>query len=242
MRPILLRFTFALLAAACIAPAVAAEPDLKKILAKNIPDMPPVDEVSKTGIPGVFEIRIGTEIFYADAQGNYLIQGNLIDARTRRNLTEARLSKLSAIEFDKLPLADAIVWKTGTGARRMAVFSDPNCGYCKRLETDIQKLKNVTVYTFLIPVLGPDSEEKARNVWCAEDPTKTWLSWMLDAKKPPKADANCKTPIERNAALARKHRVNGTPAIVFTDNTRVPGALGADEIEKKLVAAAAAKS
>jgi thiol:disulfide interchange protein DsbC len=234
------RLVATLFACAMVSSTLANETVIRTTLAKRLPDMPPIDEISKTGIPGLFEVRVGTDIFYSDAKGNYIIQGSIVDARTRRNLTEARLSKITAIEFAKLPLDDAIVWKNGTGERRVAVFSDPNCGYCKRLEVDLQKLKNITVYTFLVPVLGPDSEEKSRNVWCASDKAKVWLSWMLEGKPPAPAAADCKTPLERNTALARKHRVNGTPAIVFTDNTRVPGAMAADEIEKRLVAAAAA--
>lgn len=220
-------------------PAFADEAQIRKNLPERVPDLPAIDEVTKTAIPGVYEVRLGTEIIYTDEAANHVIQGSLIDARTRTNLTEARVNKLTAIDFDKLPLKDAIVWKSGTGARKMAVFADPNCGYCKRLEGDIQKLKNVTVYTFLVPVLGPDSAEKSRNIWCAKDQAKTWISWMVEAKQPPKAMGPCTTPLERNSALATKHRVNGTPAIVFSDSTRVPGAIGLDDMEKRLTAAAA---
>lgn len=223
--------------------ALADEAAIRKNLPQRVPNLPPIDEVVKTAIPGVYEVRIGgTEIIYSDEQADHVFQGNLIDTRTRSNLTEARMNKLTAVEFDKLPLKDAIVWKSGTGARKLAVFADPNCGYCKRLETDLQKLKNVTIYTFLIPVLGADSAEKSKDIWCSKDPTKAWLGWMLEGKRPEKSAATCENPLERNLAVAQKHRINGTPALIFTDNTRVPGAIGLEEIEKRLGAASVAGS
>lgn len=222
-------------------PALADEAAIRKTLAERLPDMPPIDEVTKTPVPGLYEVRIGTEIIYTDENGHYVIQGSLIDTKTRASLTEARVNKLTAIDFAKLPLQDAIVWKSGTGARKMAVFADPNCGYCKRFEQSLQKVKNVTVYTFLVPVLGGDSPQKSDNIWCSKDRAKTWLAWMLDNKTPPKFMGACETPVARNMELARKHRINGTPAIVFTDGTRVPGAIGTDEIERHLATAAGAK-
>jgi Disulfide bond isomerase protein N-terminus/Thioredoxin-like domain len=131
--------------------AWAQEALIRKNLSERLPNLPKIDEVNKTPIPGLYEVRIGQEILYADEQGNYLIQGNLIDTKTRADLTEARLSKLSAIDFASLPLKDAVVIKQGSGARRLAVFGDPNCGYCKRFERDLAKLQDVTIYTFLYP-------------------------------------------------------------------------------------------
>ncbi len=233
------RALLALAASLLLAPAAMAdEAAIRKNLAERLPSFPAIDEVSKTPIPGLYEVRIGTELFYADENGNHVLQGNLIDTRTRTNLTEARVNKLTAVDFAQLPLKDAIVWKSGTGARKMAVFADPNCGYCKRFEADLQKVKNVTVYTFLLPVLGPDSSVKSENIWCAKDQAKAWLSWMLDGKVPPKNMAACSTPLERNLAFAQKYRINGTPAIIFADGTRIPGAINADQIEKQLVASA----
>ena len=235
------RTLLALVAGLLLAPmAMADEAAIRKNLPERLPNFPPIDEVNKTPIPGIYEVRIGGELLYTDESGNHLIQGTLIDTRTRTNLTEARLNKLNAVDFAQLPLKDAIVWKNGTGARKMAVFADPNCGYCKRFEADLQKVKNVTVYTFLLPVLGGDSPQKSENIWCAKDPVKTWLSWMLDNKVPPKNMGACSTPIERNMAFAQKYRINGTPAIIFADGTRVPGAINAEQIEKQLVASAAA--
>ena len=223
----------------CLQAAVAQEAAIRKNIAERLPDFPKIDEVTKTPIPGIYELRMGTDVIYSDEQGNHLIEGSVIDTRSRANLTEARLNKLSAIDFASLPLKDAMVWKTGTGARRIAVFADPNCGYCKKFERDLQQVKDVTVYTFLIPILGGDSPEKATNIWCAKDNTRAWRDWMLEAKAPPRSMGSCETPMARNLALSRKHKVNGTPAIVFEDGTRVPGALSAEQLEKQLVASRA---
>jgi thiol:disulfide interchange protein DsbC len=221
------------------ASAYADEAQIRKNIAERFPDWPKIDELSKTPVPGLYELRLGSQIFYVDETGNYLIDGQMIDARTRTNLTEARINKLNAIDFSQLPLKDAIMWKNGTGARKIAVFADPNCGYCKKFEADLQKIKNVTVYTFLLPVLGGDSPQKSKDIWCAKEPAKAWLSWMLEGQLPVKHMGACSTPLERNTAFAQKYRINGTPAIIFTDGTRVPGAMNAEQLEKQLVASAA---
>ena len=230
--------TAALLAALmlCAPLAWAQEAAIRKNIAERLPDFPKIDEISKSPIPGLYELRVGTDILYSDEQGNHLIEGSIIDTRTRANLTKAREDKLNAIDFASLPLKDAIVWKQGSGARKIAVFADPNCGYCKKFERELQQVKDVTVYTFLIPILGGDSPEKSTNLWCSKDRTRAWLDWMLEGKAPPRSMGQCETPVARNLALARKHKINGTPAIIFEDGSRVPGALGAEQLEKQLVA------
>ncbi len=220
----------------CLQGAVAQEAVIRKNIAERLPDFPKIDEVTKTPIPGIYELRIGTDLLYSDEQGHHLIEGSLIDTRTRANLTQARESKLTAIDFSSLPLKDAMVWKQGTGARKIAVFADPNCGYCKKFERDLQQVKDVTVYTFLLPILGGDSPDKSTNIWCAKDNMRAWRDWMLDGKAPAKNMGSCETPMARNLAFSRKHKINGTPAIVFEDGTRVPGALSAEQLEKQLVA------
>ena len=155
-----LRLAALLSLACCSAPALAQEAVIRKNLAERLPNFPKIDEVSKTPIPGLYEMRIGTDVLYTDEQGNHLIQGQIIDTRTRTNLTEARIEKLTAIDFAKLPLKDAMVIKQGSGARKLAVFVDPNCGYCKRFERDLLNVKDVTIYTFLYPILGPDSQRQ----------------------------------------------------------------------------------
>jgi len=218
--------------------AHADEAAIRKALAERMPNFPNIDEVTRTPIPGIYELRLGTEVIYADETGQYLIQGSLLDTKTKTDLTKAREDKLSAIDFNSLPLKDALVIKQGTGLRKVAVFADPNCGYCKRLEKDLLTIKDVTIYTFLLPVLGPDSSAKSKDIWCAKEGAKAWRSWMVDGTAPPKSAEKCDAAVlERNLAMGRKYRVNGTPALVFEDGTRAPGAIPAAQIEKNLAAA-----
>jgi len=222
-----------------MASAWADEAAIRKNLAERLPNFPPIDEVAKTPIPGIYELRLGTDILYTDEQGNHVFQGSLVDTKTRANLTEARIAKLTQIDFASLPLQDAIVIKQGSGARKIAVFGDPNCGYCKRLERDLVALKDVTIYTFLYPILGPDSTVKSRDIWCARDRGKVWRAWMVDGAAPPKATGPCdNAALTRNLALGERHRVQGTPAVVFEDGTRSPGAIPAEQLESRLLAAA----
>jgi thiol:disulfide interchange protein DsbC len=222
--------------------ALAQEAAIRKNLAERLPNFPKIDEVSKTPVPGLYEVRIGTDVLYSDEQGDHLIQGQIIDTRNRSNLTEDRIAKLTAIDFGALPLKDAVVVKQGSGARKMAIFVDPNCGFCKRFERDLSTIKDVTIYAFLYPILGPDSTTKSRDIWCAKDSGKVWRAWMLDGVTPPKAADGCDTAaLDRNIALGQKHRVQGTPALVFENGVRKPGALPAAQVER-LLADAAKKS
>ena len=217
--------------------AQGQESTIRKNLAERIPQLPKIDEISRTPMAGLFEIRVdGTEIYYTDAEGNFLIQGNLIDTRNRRNLTEERVEKLTAIDFAALPLKDAITIVRGNGKRKLAVFEDPNCGYCKRFERDLQKVDNVTVYLFLYPILSQDSSDRSRNVWCAKDRAKAWQDLMLKEQAP--ANAQCDTAaLQRNLDRGRKHKSTGTPTLIASDGTRVPGAIGTAQIEKLLAQA-----
>ena len=226
------------LVACTLSSALAQEAVIRKNLAARLPALSKIDEISKTPMNGLYEIRVNdSDILYTDAEGNFLLQGNLIDTRAKRNLTEERVEKLSAVAFDALPLKDAFVQVRGNGKRKMAVFADPNCGYCKRFERDLQNVNNVTIHTFLIPILSPDSVEKSRNIWCAKDKGKAWSDWMVNGQAA--AKASCDTgPLERNLAFSKKYKITGTPTVFFADGTRVPGAISAQDIEKQLVVAA----
>ena len=225
------------LLACSLGSAFAQEALIRKNLAERLPALSKIDEVSKTPMNGLFEIRVNeTDIFYTDAEGNFLLQGNLIDTRAKRNLTEERVEKLSAIDFEALPLKDAFTQVRGNGKRRLAVFEDPNCGYCKRFERDLQQVSDVTIHTFLIPILGADSAEKSKNIWCAKDKNKAWLDWMV--RDQPPAKASCDTSaLERNLAYSKKYKITGTPTMFFVDGSRVPGAVSVDQIEKTLASA-----
>jgi thiol:disulfide interchange protein DsbC len=184
-------------------------------------------------MPGLYEIRIGMDVYYTDAEGNFVIHGQLIDAKAQRNLTEERTEKLMAIDFAALPLKDAFPIVRGNGKRKIALFEDPNCGYCKRFERDLQKVDNVTIYMFLYPILGPDSEAKSRNLWCAKDKGKAWLDYMV--RDQGIAAASCDTAaVSRNVEFGRKYKITGTPTMIFANGTRVPGAIAAADVEKLL--------
>jgi thiol:disulfide interchange protein DsbC len=214
--------------------AYAQEDVIRKNLAERIPKLPKIDEIIKAPIAGLYEIRVGgTDIYYTDSGGNYLIDGQLIDAKSGKNLTEERVNKLSAIDFKDLPLKDAFVIKRGTGARKIAVFEDPNCGYCKRFEADMQKVNNVTVYMFLYPILGEDSNNKSKNIWCAADKGKAWQDWMLKDGTPRSAQCNTDA-LARNVEFGKKHRITGTPTLLLADGTRIPGAISNVQLEKML--------
>lgn len=228
----------AIFAVLTLGQAFAASPQdtIRQTLNERIPQLTKIDEVRTTPMQGLYEVRVGTDVFYTDAQGNYLIQGELIDTQARRNLTEDRIKALTAVKFSDLPLNDAIKVVQGKGERHIAVFADPNCGYCKRFERDMQSVDNVTMHVFLIPILSPDSVEKSRNIWCAKDQAKAWQDYMLKGEKSTSATCDTKA-LERNLAFAHKYKITGTPTIVFTDNTRVPGAISAKDVEKRLSSA-----
>jgi thiol:disulfide interchange protein DsbC len=228
----------AIFAVLTLGQAFAASPEdtIRQTLNERIPQLTKIDEVRTTPMQGLYEVRVGTDVFYTDAQGNYLIQGELIDTQARRNLTEDRIKALTAVKFSDLPLNDAIKVVQGKGERHIAVFADPNCGYCKRFERDMQSVDNVTMHVFLIPILSPDSVEKSRNIWCAKDQAKAWQDYMLKGEKSTSATCDTKA-LERNLAFAHKYKITGTPTIVFTDNTRVPGAISAKDVEKRLSSA-----
>ncbi len=214
--------------------AFAQEATIRKNLAERYPNLPKIDEISKTPMPGVYEIRLNhSDIMYSDANGDFLLQGNLIDTRAKVDLTEERQDKLSAIAFADLPLKDAFTIVRGNGKRKLAVFEDPNCGYCKRFERDLTKIDNVTVHVFLYPILSADSAEKSRAIWCAKDKGKAFLDWMV--KDVPPTPATCDAAaVARNVAFGKKARITGTPTLFFADGSRVPGAVGADRVEAKL--------
>jgi thiol:disulfide interchange protein DsbC len=150
-------------------------------------------------------------------------------------VTQARVDKLTAIDFAALPFKDAIVWKQGTGARKLVVFADPNCGYCRQFENDMTKVKDVTVYTFLLPILGGDSPQKSHNIWCARDSAEAWRNWMLQGIAPPRNMGGCDdSAIARNLAMGKRHQITITPALVFEDGKRVKGLIPTEQIEKQL--------
>ena len=221
----------------CLAAAAGAqEAAIRQALAQRLPQLKVVDEIKPAGVSGLYEVRVnGSEIYYTDAKGDFLIDGQIIETKTRRNITEDRIAKLTAIPFDSLPIKDAFTLVRGNGQRKMAVFEDPNCGYCKRFERDLQKVDNVTVYLFLYPVLGPDSVKKSQDIWCAKDRAVAWQDWMLRDQPAGAASAACDTgAVARNVELGRKYKITGTPTLLFVNGARVPGAVDNARVEQAL--------
>lgn len=236
MKLIKLLSTLALLAITTV--ATAQEAAIRKNLAERLQHFQNIEEITKTPINGLYEVRVnGADIFYTDAEGNFLIQGSLFDTKARRNITEERVEKLTAIKFESLPLADAFTIVRGNGKRKLAVFEDPQCGYCKRFERDLQKIDNVTVYMFLYPILGAESSEKSKAIWCAKDKGKAWIDWMVRDVAPAQSATCDANALARNTALGQKHRITGTPTLIFADSTRIPGAIGPEQIEQALAKA-----
>lgn len=189
------------------------------------------EAVRPTPFDGLYEVQVGLDLVYTDEQAQFVLQGSLIDARARRDLTAERLEVLQQVAFDSLPLKDAIKQVKGSGAREVAVFEDPNCGYCKQLHKTLEGIDDITVYTFLYPILSPDSRTRSRNIWCAEDPAGVWREWMVHGKQP--AVAECDTPLQSNLALGRKLNVQGTPALFFADGSRINGAMPLEVLQQK---------
>jgi thiol:disulfide interchange protein DsbC len=228
-------FALTVMSVACM--AWSQEATIRKNLAERLPQLQNIDEVTKSAMPGLWEIRSnGADILYTDAEGNFLIQGSLIDTKLRRNLTEERVDKLTAIAFDALPLKDSFTIVRGNGKRKLAVFEDPNCGYCKRFERDLQKVDNVTIHMFLYPILSADSTDKSKAIWCAKDKGKSWQDWMV--RDVPISAASCDTSaLTRNVEFGRKYKITGTPTLIFSNNERVPGAIDTKQIEQHLAEA-----
>ncbi len=218
--------------------ALADEAAIRKNLAERLPRLPAIEEVTASPVPGLYEIRVnGSEIFYTDAQGNFLIQGNVIDTKAQRDLTEERIARLTAVAFDALPIKDSFTIVRGNGKRKVAVFEDPNCGYCKRFERDLQNVDNVTIHMFLYPILGQDSADKSRAIWCAKDKAKVWQDYMVRDTAIPQG-ANCDvSALARNVEFGRKYKITGTPTLIFADGARVPGAISSAQVEQLLSAA-----
>ena len=220
------------------AASVFANDAVKQELIKKYPEVKP-ERITKTTYGSLFEIFAGGEIFYTDEKVTFLLLGTLVDAQTRTNVSAARLQKLNVINFNELPFENAIKLVRGNGSRRMAIFEDPNCGYCKKFEQDINATDNITAYIFAYPILAQDSIEKSKAIWCSTDRLKAWQDLML-REKAPTAKGTCETPIDKVLALGRKMNVTGTPTTFFEDGERISGALPKDTIEAKLVAAKAA--
>lgn len=220
------------LAVAFGAQATADEADIKKSMESKLGAR--VESVTKSGYLGLYEVFADGNIVYTDEKGTAIIVGPLIDGKTMKNVTEERMKKLTAIKFSELPLDRAIKQVRGDGRRVMATFEDPNCGYCKRLAKELLRLENVTVYTFLLPILSEDSVRKSKQIWCSSDRARAWNDWMVDGKAPAGREDCDTSAISKNQEFGRKLNITGTPTMFFSDGERVPGAMPLARIEQKL--------
>lgn len=220
-----------LLVSACYAQTDIAT--VKKAIAEKFPEAGSNIEVTKTTF-GWYEVYAGGRLFYTDEDVNYFFLGNIVEAKTMSNITAQRLQKLSAIKFESLPLDFAIKTVRGNGKRKVAVFSDPDCPYCKRLEKDLVNVTDVTIYTFLYPIpsLHPDAARKSKAIWCAPNRQKAWDDYMLRGVLA--ADKSCDSPIDEIQAVGQKYKMNGTPTLVFADGRVVPGAISTSDMETYL--------
>jgi thiol:disulfide interchange protein DsbC len=227
-----------LLAAGLVTSCVDAQNAVETTIRKNIEPRlngAKIESVKETPYAGLYEIKVAGDILYTDKKGEYLVMGHVYDVKSTRDLTRERIDDINKIKFSDLPLDAALKQVKGDGKRVIAVFEDPNCGYCKRLrQTALKNIDNVTIYTFMYNILSEDSFVKSKNVWCSPDRTKAWDDWMVNGKAPAAAAANCETPNDKVLALGQKLRIQGTPAIFFADGSRIPGAVDQKTLEAKL--------
>ena len=230
---ILLSVIFAL--ASQLVWADSQEASVKKLLQPKVGEGAVIESVVKTPFANIFEVKIGDELIYTDSEAKFIFIGRLIDAQSSRDLTQSRLDEMNRIKFSDLPLDAAIKSVKGNGKRVIAVFEDPNCGYCKRFRKTVNEMKDITVYTFMYDILSDDSRIKSKNIWCSNDKLKAWDDWMVNGKTPAAAAESCaSTPHEKILEIGKKYKVTGTPTIFFTDGSRIPGAIDAKMLEAKL--------
>jgi len=193
-----------------------------------------VDAVRRSPVAGIWEVQIGTDLIYVDEKGQHgFVEGQLIDLKSNKNLTQERVEEITAVNFKDLPLAYAIKQVNGKGTRQVAVFEDPNCGHCRTLRRDLLAVPDVTIYTFTLPILAADSKTKAVQAWCAPDRVKAWNELMLQGKVP-ENKGTCDNPVEKVAELGRKLKITGTPTLFFMNGKRLPGGVPADRLNKMI--------
>lgn len=222
--------------------AQADEASVRKLLGERLPELP-VQGVKKAPVPGWYEVIFDNTLLYVDENVEFIFSGAIFEAKTKRNLSEERMRALTRVKFDALPFADAIKIVKGDGSRKVAVFEDPDCIYCQKLEASLAQVSNYTLYVFLFPIEGshPGATSKSMKVWCAKDRSKAWLDLMLK-NQAPQNKGDCANPVERNIQLAGALRIGGTPAVIFEDGRLIPGAIPKEQIEKYLTEATARKN
>jgi len=207
---------------------------VKRLLEAKFPGAV-IASVAKSPYFGLYEVQFDERIVYTDADVTYVVVGAIFNADSKQNLTEARMRELSRVAWDALPLDLAFKRVKGNGTRKLALFADADCPYCKRLEADIRRLDDVTIYTFLFPIdqLHPDSSRKSAILWCAPDRAKAWDEFFVSGKLPANR-GDCPTPIKDTARLGERLHVAATPTLVFADGSIVPGAIPFAQLESEI--------
>ena len=234
------KITAALVMMASVCTAQANEDDIRKMIAENTPQVK-IESISKLPYGGLYQVvTSGFNIFYTDEKGEIGFFGNMIDLKTRVNLTQQEKEKISVVDFSKLPLDKSIVKVKGNGSRKLALFSDPECPYCQLMEKQLEGVTDVTIYTFLLPLkeLHPDSERKAQLIWCAKDRAQAWDDMLLLQKEPTGSNTKCDTPLKDIADVAARLSITGTPGVIFGNGKLMFGAVEQKNIETLLSQAA----
>jgi thiol:disulfide interchange protein DsbC len=216
------------------ATAQANEAVIRKALTQQFPGAQ-ISSVTKTPYSGLIEVYLDGQLIYIDAKGQYVFAGDVIDLKNRANLTQARLNQLQAIKWDSLPLGNALKTVKGKGERKLVVFSDVDCPYCRKFEAELEKVDNITVYTFLYPIEGlhPKAVQASKQIWCAPDRNKAWDDYITRGSVP-NNDGKCANPVDATIALGNKLKVSGTPTLFFANGQRVPGMVPAAQLERLL--------
>jgi thiol:disulfide interchange protein DsbC len=217
-----------------IPPATASA--IRATMKERYPEVQ-VEGIHKSPLPGLYELETGAELIYANEDASMIFAGRIIDTKTRTDLTSERWDTLNAVDFNTLPFDLALKVVRGDGSRKLVVFADPMCPYCRMLEQEMQGINNVTIYTFLYPLeqIHPGSSKKALNIWCAKNPTDAWTKWMVKQTDP--GTASCTTaPIDKLQTLGQKLHIDSTPTMFTVEGKRVRGAMKHNDIEQLLTA------
>ena len=227
---IMLKQFIALSISSIICSATFANVDtVKAKLSQQYPNLK-ISNIQSTEMQGLYSATLDNQIVYVNEDVQHLFAGSMIRLKDQKNLTKDLAQQQNTVDFKALPLNDAVKTVRGNGKRQLAIFSDPNCPYCKVLEGNLAQLNDVTIYTFIYPI-KTQSIIPSKQVWCSSNKEFAWKNLIQKGVKPT-APANCETPIERNLELGQKLGLHGTPAIIFSNGYKVMGAYPATEIEK----------
>lgn len=211
--------------------AATVEESIKESLSKRI--NLPIVEVNKTPFDNLYEVRVQGNIVYTDADGEFVIfSGQLYDLDNSVNLTELSMEEMNRVDIDSLPLDMALKATYGTGENRIVTFEDPNCPWCKRLQAEFEKM-DATVYTFVTPILSPDSMTKSRNILCSDEPVSVWQNWMAN-NVTPEGQEDCEPPFNEVFELMHTSNVSSTPALIFDNGKRITGFATAAAMTEKM--------